>query len=140
MRKDLLFLPRCYKQGPSYNDNVCFYFFPQTASMLFTHEPLPMMLLWSIGNSLVSCISGPNWHNRLSNILKGNTVPKQREKKDGNPIPHVVTLQDLVPVYKLYLYEVNAVIGFTNQKMHLFKLGLKKQINIYVTAEFKQHA
>lgn len=52
----------------------------------------------------------------------------------------MVTLQDLVPVYKLYLYEVNTVIGFTNQKMHLFKLALKKQRNIYVTAEFKQHA
>lgn len=45
----------------------------------------------------------------------------------------MVTLQDLVSVYKLHLYEVN-VIHSTNQKMQLFKLGLKKQMNIYMIA------
>lgn len=92
--------PRFYKSGSSNNGNIYFFLFPKTTNRLLAKQHLPMRILESIDNSLVSCISGPNWHNRLTNILKGNTVSEQ--KKEGNQIPHDITLHDLVIIYKLY--------------------------------------
>lgn len=73
--------PWFYKSGSSNNGNVYFFLFPKTTNRLLAKQHLPVTASKSIDNSLVSCISGPNWHNKLINILKGNSFWIERKKR-----------------------------------------------------------